>query len=379
MSKIMNPKLQIMFQSEQQVDSPVEDTTSSMDNEEMNLNISSTKTHDGLETDLESAYRLEDKEIKDPVQEVDNSPLLVERQLSDKEYRVSTPKQSENDAQLLRHEAPSFCMPPQLELGPSKRQVNPDLTWLQTENDENESNGIPPHAAPPPPSLWASSSNNLPTGWRMKGGSLPCNILQAALSAAAQRMEYQTIKEPIPPPTPSVIKPTPSNIKKTTTKLAPNDMNLWPKTDVIEYADESQIRDEIEVLHVKATKPTPGIGKERPNPVKPSSMTIGSCTDNVIESSQEEVVGSKSSREEGVYQCDQCRFETEWAGSLMHHKMKTHDLQIPAGPSEKMIYILMDQNEAIIQRMNKLKFNSAQLRFLQLSLQPPLIPPLQLL
>ena len=65
----------------------------------------------------------------------------------------------------------------------------------------------------------------------MKGGSLPCNILQAALSSAAQRMEYQTIKEPIPPPTPSVIKPTPSNIKKTTTKLAPNDMNLWPKTD----------------------------------------------------------------------------------------------------------------------------------------------------
>ena len=126
-----------MFQSEQQVDSPVEDTTSSMDNEEMDLDISSTKTHDGLETDLESAYRLEDKEIKDPVQEVDNSPLLVERQLSDKEYRVSTPKQSENDAQLLRHEAPSFCMHPQLELGPSKRQVNPDLTWLQTENYEN--------------------------------------------------------------------------------------------------------------------------------------------------------------------------------------------------------------------------------------------------
>ena len=90
--------------------------------------------------------------------------LITSNRLEDEapkkiEYRSSTPSLSSGEDPLLRPVAPSFHIPdgefPNDELH-GMIATDPDL--LQTDNEENESDRIPQHKAPPPPVAWHTST-----------------------------------------------------------------------------------------------------------------------------------------------------------------------------------------------------------------------------
>ena len=207
--------------------------------------------------------------------------------------------------------------------------------------------GIPSYRVPPPLTLW--SNDVLPIGWK-HGGSLPSSVLQAALLAASQRLENQTkdTARTLPPQRQSVIKATPpKDITKPIPVPAPStNTSVWANVNTIEYADKSPTEDEVEVIKVKKAPETiQVIGKARVNPVKPSHETVAACTEHVTLHNNFDLTED--------YECHQCSYRTEWAGTLFEHMRVTHGLPVPQTSTDPLLYFLAEQNEALMARMNE--------------------------
>ena len=225
---------------------------------------------------------------------------------------------------ILRPEAPSIHVEDPKLVNSDQKVVGPDPSWIAAENKVNTYDGIPLHAAPVPPPIWSGISGNLPAGWS-KGDSIPCSILQAALAAATSKLEQPKSEVPI---------------KEATDPNHPD--HIWAETEIIEDDDKPSSEDEyeIEVINVKENLPIPGLGKMRANPVKPSLATVSACKD-----SDDSVTDP--------YACNSCSFTAERATTLFRHMKSVHDHLVPDVQSDPLMFLLIEQNEAIMTRMNE--------------------------
>ena len=180
-------------------------------------------------------------------------------------------------------------------------------------------------------------------------GCLPLPPTQVLLTQETRRSYFlcpesglltENLLEVPPTPTParrSVIMKTTPNLQEHQT----NTNTLWPSVTILNdettIFETEQNDDEIEVIK----KPTPGVGKRsRTNPVPPSSATFGACNKPTHAHPVH-----PTTHEDLQYKCDECDFSANWAGEFFNHKTQVHELQVPGGSSDPLLYFLAEQNE----------------------------------
>ena len=132
----------------------------------------------------------------------------------------------------------------------------------------------------------------------------------------------------------SVIKKAPSKPQDEPTKEA----TVWPSVTIVN--DKTKTPEKYDDNTTNQVKPTPGVGKQRMNPVTASAATFGACN-NPIHAHPLQL----SAQDDLTYKCDECSFSAIWAGEFFNHKAQVHGLQVPGDSSDPLLYFLAEQNE----------------------------------
>ena len=126
-------------------------------------------------------------------------------------------------------------------------------------------------------------------------------------------------------------------------QFEPNKENtIWPEVIIVNEEIEASEKDNN--VKVNQDKPTPGVGKQRSNPVTasvpPSFATFAACNNPTHAHPVQ-----PNTHEDLQYKCDECDFSANWAGEFFNHKIQVHKLQVPGASSDPLLFFLAEQNE----------------------------------